>query len=128
MPDVLGLSARPDAPLLFLMNARGNRHTLAVRILSLWLTNLGLKTRIVNERAGLDDLVRDLAVSRPRFLLISMALLEQRDYVAAVAERIQALPEAPRPKVLVGGYPVKIGVVQSIPGADLVSDIGALSF
>ena len=118
----------PDAPLLFLMNAPGNRHTLAVRILALWLESRALRTRIIDAEAGLDVLLHDVADGRPGFLLISMALPEQRDHVAEVAAHIQALPEALRPKMLVGGYPVKVGLVRTIPGADLVPDISALSF
>lgn len=126
----MGLPPAPqaDAPLLFLMNAPGNRHTLAVRILALWLESRGMKTRIVDEHVGVDALMQDVADARPRFLLISMALPEQRDHVADVAAHIQALPEALRPRLLVGGYPVKVGLVRTIPGADLVPDISALSF
>lgn len=115
-------------PTLFLMNAPGNRHTLAIRILSLWFTSQGMKTRIIDEQAGLDALLKELSDTRPGFLLVSMALLEQRGEVAAVAEQLQRLPEAARPKMLVGGYPVKVGLVPPIPGADLVADISALSF
>jgi methanogenic corrinoid protein MtbC1 len=122
------LAPQPEAPLLFLMNAPGNRHTLAVRILALWLESRGINTRIVDEHADLDVLMHDVADARPGFLLISMALPEQRDHVAEVAAHIQALPAALRPRLLVGGYPVKVGLVQSIPGADLVTDISALSF
>lgn len=119
---------QPDAPLLFLMNAPGNRHTLAVRILALWLESRGTKTRIVDEHAGVDALMHEVANARPRFLLISMAMPEQRDHVAELAAQIQALPAALRPRLLVGGYPVKVGLVRTIPGADLVPDISALSF
>jgi methanogenic corrinoid protein MtbC1 len=122
------LVPRPDAPLLFLMNAPGNRHTLAVRILALWLESRGMKTRIADTHAGVEALMHDLTDARPGFLLISMALPEQRDHVAEVAAHIQALPAALRPRLLVGGYPVKVGLVRSIPGADLVTDISALSF
>lgn len=122
------LAPQPEAPLLFLMNAPGNRHTLAVRILALWLESRGMNVRIVDEHAGVDALMHELADARPAFLLISMALPEQRDHVAEVAAHIQALPAALRPRLLVGGYPVKVGLVRSIPGVDLVADISALSF
>ena len=73
-------------------------------------------------------LMRDVTICRPGYLLMSMALLDQRDHVADVAAHIQALPQHLRPKMLVGGYPVKVGLVPPIPGADLVPDISALSF
>jgi len=115
-------------PMLFLMNAPGNRHTLAIRILSLWLMSQGMNTRIIDGQAGPDALLKELSETRPGFLLVSMALLEQHSQVAAVAEQVQRLPETVRPKMLVGGYPVKLGLVPPIPGADLVADISALSF
>ena len=121
-------NCRVAVSLLFLMNAPGNRHTLAVRFLALWLESRGMNTRIVDEHADLDALMHDVADARSGFLLISMALPEQRDHVAEVAAHIQALPAPLRPRLLVGGYPVKVGLIQSIPGADLVTDISALSF
>jgi len=44
-----------------------------------------------------------------------------------ITERIAELPKSTRPKVIVGGYAVKLGLVPAIPGADLMADISSLS-
>jgi hypothetical protein len=74
------------------MNAPGNRHDLAVRMLSMWLTDRGAKVRIFEDDVHQDRLMRNIATERPKYLLISMALTEQRDRVAAIAKTVQALP------------------------------------
>lgn len=121
-----GMPPQTHATSFVLMNAPGNRHTLAIRILALWLQSRGLRARIVNEELGLESLMTDLIAARPRYLLMSMSLIDQYDGVAEVAGRIQALPAAIRPKVVVGGYPIKVGLVRSIPQADLIADINSL--
>jgi methanogenic corrinoid protein MtbC1 len=115
-----------SGPLLFLMNARGNMHTLALRILVLWLASQGMRVRIVDGEAGIDALLQDIAREQPKFLLISVSLREQRAEVAEVARRVAALPAAHRPKVIVGGYAVKAGLMRSLRGAELVADISKL--
>jgi methanogenic corrinoid protein MtbC1 len=114
-----------------LANAPGNSHSLAIRILALWLQSRGVRTVIVGEQADskrfLDELMRQLAANRPNFLLISMALAEQREGVTKVIARVKKLPKSARPKVIVGGYAVKSGMVSPILGADLVADITGLS-
>jgi methanogenic corrinoid protein MtbC1 len=121
--------ARPSkATLLFLMNAPGNQHSLAVRILALWLESRGAKVRIVDDDIDTGSLMRSIAADRPKSLLISMAVTEQRDRVAEIAEAAQTLPRSVRPKIIVGGYPIKAGLVRSIPAVELVSDISTLEF
>ena len=115
-----------NAILVFLMNAPGNRHELAVRILSMWLKSQGAKVRIFKDNVRPDSLMRNIATQRPRYLLISMALIEQRGGVAEIARAIQALPRDIRPRTIVGGYPVKSGLISSIPETELLSNITAL--
>jgi methanogenic corrinoid protein MtbC1 len=115
-----------NAILVFLMNAPGNRHELGVRILSMWLKSQGAKVRIFKDSVRPDSLMRNIATQRPRYLLISMALIEQRGDVAEIARGIQALPRDIRPRTIVGGYPVKSGLISSIPETELLSNITAL--
>jgi methanogenic corrinoid protein MtbC1 len=112
--------------LLFLMKAPGNRHELAVRILSIWLEGNGAKVRIFEDDVDQDRLMRNITAERPKYLLISMALTEQRDRVAEIAKAVQALPRDIRPKTIVGGYAVKAGLISSIPETKLLSGIRAL--
>jgi methanogenic corrinoid protein MtbC1 len=115
-----------NTTLLFLMNAPGNRHDLAVRILSIWLESRGAKVRIIEHDIDQDKLMRSIAAERPKYLLISIALTEQRDRVAEIAKAVQALPQEVRPKTIVGGYPVKAGLIRSIAEAELLLNISAL--
>ena len=112
---------------VLLMNAPGNEHTLAIRILALWLVSKGMRVQIADAHRKLDQLVTLVSSTRPKMLLISMALAEQRRDVNAITQRIAELPKSIRPKVIVGGYAVKLGLVPPISGAELVADISAVS-
>jgi methanogenic corrinoid protein MtbC1 len=113
-------------PEVLLVNAPGNKHTLAIRILTLWLWNRGLPARMIDVPPILEDLTAQVIRTQPRLILVSMALAEQCMGVTAIAERIADLPSSIRPRVIVGGYAVKLGLVSAIPGADLMSDISSL--
>ena len=115
-----------EKPVYFLMNAPGNTHSLAIRILALWLESLRICTPIIIEHGDLERLARSISETVPKRLLISMALPEQLDGVAAISARLRRLPKAVRPNVLVGGHAIKAGLVSSIPGAALVADISLL--
>jgi methanogenic corrinoid protein MtbC1 len=110
----------------FLINAPGNTHTLAIRILALWLESRGICTPTIVEHCDLEALARRIVEAAPRALLISMALPEQFNGVAAISALVGQLPSSRRPRVLVGGYAVKSGLVRSVPGADLIADISLL--
>ena len=101
--------------------------SLAVQMLALWLGSRGVAVRIIDEEE-IDDLslMRSVAADRPKYLLISMAVTDQLDGVAGIAKAAQALPQDLRPKIIVGGYPVKAGLISSIPAAELLSDISVL--
>lgn len=122
-------AARAAAPVplqrteILLMNALGNRHTLGVRLLALWLRGQGLRARFVAETRGLDSVAACVELIQPRVLMISMALAEQLESVAAVVARVGLLPTHLRPRVLVGGYAVKLELVAPIPGAEFVADL-----
>ena len=49
-----------------------------------------------------------------------------RDHVVEITDAANALPPDVRPTVIVGGYPVKAGLIEAIPAAELLSDISAL--
>lgn len=116
-----------SAPEILITNAPGNRHTLAVRILPLWLASKGRSTQFADTQGNLQQLFTLITASPPKLLLISMALAEQYGGVEEIAERILELPRAIRPKVVVGGYAVKLGLVPPIRGADLMADISLLT-
>ncbi|WFU72918.1 B12-binding domain-containing protein [Bradyrhizobium sp. CB2312] len=117
---------RARAPQYFLMNAPGNTHKLAVRMLALWLESRNICTPTLVDHLGLHQLAQHIIQAAPRALLISMALPEQLNSVAAICALVGQLPAGARPKVLVGGYAIKSGLVRLVPGADLVTDISLL--
>lgn len=110
-----------------LMNAPGNHHLLALRILTLWLSERGVSASVVAPDASLDDIVALVRRVRPRLVLVSIALPDQRDAVIDVVTAITALPQSTRPTVVVGGYAVKMGLVEPIAGAEFMADISQLS-
>jgi methanogenic corrinoid protein MtbC1 len=119
---------RFDEPLVLLMNAPGNRHTLAIRIVALWLESQRISSQIADGEVGSELLLAQLASTRPQFLFISMALVEQRDGVEAIVERILTWPKPLQPRIIVGGYAVKAGLVGPMPGVDLTADIREFNF
>jgi len=123
-------AALVDAPseernAILLINAPGNCHTLAVRILALWLADKGMPTRAIHRPLSVEGAIEMIREVNPGFVLISMPLAEQVPSVVAIVERLAELPILIRPKIVVGGYAVKMGLVSVIPGADLLTDISA---
>ena len=118
---------RAGVPRYFLMNAPGNTHTLAIRILALWLESRSICTPTVVNHLDLQELAQHVIKVAPKALLISMALPEQLNGVAAISAVVGELPAGARPKVIVGGYAIKSGLIRFVPGADLVTDINLLS-
>jgi hypothetical protein len=110
-----------------LMNAPGNSHTLAMRMLVLWLADKGMAARVLTRPLSIPDLVILLGSARPRRLLISLALVGQVAGVVEIIEGLAALPGRSRPRIIVGGHAVKHGLVAPIPGAELLADINFLT-
>jgi methanogenic corrinoid protein MtbC1 len=110
----------------FLMKAPGNTHGVGIRILGLWLQNQGWRTRFVDAHTVFDAMTELSIADQPATLLVSIALPGQRDAVAALVERLQAIPAPRCPIIILGGYAVKVGLVTAIPGATLAADISAL--
>ncbi len=109
-----------------LMNCSGNHHTLAIHILELWLLNNGVSTHLLHPTPPVDELVALIDATRPRILFLSMALAEHRAATVTVAERIAALPAEIRPRVIVGGYAIKLGFIEPIPHTEFKTDIHEL--
>ena len=118
--------ATRNATPLFLMNAPGNRHLLGLRILALWVHGHGANVRIIEDNEDTSSLMQSIGTDNPKYLLVSMALAEQCSRVAEIARTMQMLSPSVRPRIIVGGYAVKAGLISTIPGAELLSDINAL--
>jgi methanogenic corrinoid protein MtbC1 len=111
---------------VLLLNVPGNNHTFAIRILALEFVSRGRRAVALYPSPGSEALAKLLLQMQPRLLLISMALPEQRSSAVTIVEFVTALSDIAAPKIIVGGYPVKLGMVAPIPGAELLADIHSL--
>ena len=108
---------------VLLLNAPGNKHLLGSRILALWLKSQCISARTAGEFLDLDDTVATVRDMGPTAVLISTALSEQREGVERLVQRIERLPNVPRPMIFVGGHAVKSGMMSPIRGVEFVTDI-----
>ncbi len=111
---------------VFLMAARGNHHTLGVRMLALWLKSKGVETIEFDQPPSPEDLVVRVAESRPAAIMISVSLDRQQSYVYRIAQRIAMLAE-PRPILFVGGYAIKRHLIPPIPGTIFLESMTGLN-
>ncbi len=130
--DIVSEKIEPPVPLAgagsaVLLNASGNQHMLALRVLTLWLSERGIRTWVVTADQSLDDVVDLVRRLRPRLVLVSVALPEQRHGVLELVSAFSTLPESDRPMLVVGGYAVKMSMVEPIPGAIMAADINQLA-
>ena len=124
------LVARPNstkAGAIQLMNAPANLHTLGLRIISLWLASKGEEAIILDTQSDPAYLLELIRKTRTRLLLISIALPEQYHSVREIVEEVARLGNPTRPRVVLGGAAVKLGLIPPICGAELIGDISLLS-
>ncbi|MGE0392887.1 MAG: B12-binding domain-containing protein [Vicinamibacterales bacterium] len=124
-PDAARVASGPVDALL--MNAPGNRHTLGIHVLRLWLLSKGVHGRVLDPAPRPDEFAAVIQTLQPRMLLISIAMAEQSRGAQAIVERVRALPgPGGRIRIIAGGNAVKLGHVTSIPGLELTTDIHAV--
>jgi methanogenic corrinoid protein MtbC1 len=126
----LEVRARLPAPeisptLVFLLNARGNHHTLGIRILALWLQTKGFETREFSPSPSPEVVVQCAVEEGAKAILISLALERQKAYVHGVGQQVAALT-GPRPVVIVGGYAIKYKLVPPIAGTIFLDSMSGL--
>jgi hypothetical protein len=113
-------------PIVFLTNARGNDHSLGIRILSLWLQSKGIETRLFHPPPVPETLFQLALQTRPQAILVSLALEWQKEYLYSLARMIELLPR-PRPTLIAGGYAIKQNLIPPIPGALLLETMTGLN-
>lgn len=111
---------------VLLLNAPGNQHTLAIRILALWLQSRGMQAQALYPLPSFEALRTEMSRAQPEMLLVSVALAEQREGVLRLADLLDGTPGASRPRVIIGGYAVKAGMVEQVPGTEQLADISQL--
>ena len=109
------------------LNTPGNAHSLGIRLVALKLREVGVDALAIWPTPSRPSLLDRLRSSPVQFLLISMALPETRPSTAQLVESITTLQSHVRPKVFIGGYAIKLGLVPPISGAEFVDDICALN-
>jgi methanogenic corrinoid protein MtbC1 len=109
-----------------LINAEGNTHTFAIRILALWLKSKGVQALALYPSPTRSNLINLLELMQPRLLLISIAVAEQCYSVINLIELLESISLENKPKIIVGGCAVKSGMLAPIAGATLISDISHL--
>lgn len=117
-----------ENPEVLLANIPGNRHTLAVRILALWLNEKGVRAKAICPEPSIGELKVAIEKHRPKLLLLSGALAEHREGAVKILEMLASLAPAPPPKVYIGGYSVRMGMFAPVDNAELVADINELRF
>ncbi len=132
--DLVSTKVQPIAPpnlvsggAILLMNAPGNLHTLGLRIISQWLASKGKIATILDTQDDAAHLLKLIKTTRTKLLLISVALPAQYYSVNEIVEQVAKLAKPIRPRVVVGGYAVKLGLIPPIRGADLMADISLLN-
>jgi methanogenic corrinoid protein MtbC1 len=132
--DLVSTKIQRNAPLhstsggaILLMNAPGNVHTLGLRIIALWLASKGKVATILDPQSDAVHLLELIKKTRTRLLLISVALPAQFTGVKEIVEHVAKLADSIRPRVVVGGSAVKLGLIPPICGADLIADVSLLS-
>jgi methanogenic corrinoid protein MtbC1 len=111
---------------VLLLNAHGNRHTLGIRTLSLWFKSRGISARILDPETSPEYLIEAIRQTRPKLILISIALADQRGGLLEIISLIDSIPSNIRPRVIVGGNAVKSGLMTPISGVTFLEDITQL--
>jgi len=108
-----------------LLNAYGNDHTIATRILALWLKAKGFDALVLDPPPPPAVLSATLHNLKPSAVLISLALSEQRTAVLSMMECLRSI-NGHHLAVFIGGYAVKMELVAPIPGSIFMTDIAEM--
>jgi methanogenic corrinoid protein MtbC1 len=82
-----------------------------IRIIALWLKSRGVEALALYPSPTPSDLINLLKQMQPTLLLISIALAEQCSSVIRLTELLESISIENRPKIIIGGYAVKSGML-----------------
>ncbi|RYE86029.1 MAG: cobalamin B12-binding domain-containing protein, partial [Myxococcales bacterium] len=97
------------APRVLMMNARGNLHTLGLRMATFLLRDRGLDARALTPTPGRPELAAVLERERPAVVGVSLALAWQCTFLDEILELTRDFD--PRPRIMAGGPAVRAGCV-----------------
>lgn len=101
-------SRTPD---ILLTNADGNYHTLGIKFLEMRLLSTGFKTFTALPGLPAAEILGLAKTLGARAIGVSVSLLPQMKSIRELAGEILKLPEPERPKLILGGMPIKEGLV-----------------
>jgi methanogenic corrinoid protein MtbC1 len=124
----LGRKRQHANPDILLTNADGNYHTLGIKFLEVLMLSRGYSTFTVLPGLPAREVIALAAGLKCRVIGVSVALVTQLRPVMELALDLKELPGPRRPRLVVGGLPIKEGV--KIPpelGIETCADITAFS-
>lgn len=101
-------------PMVLLANIEGNHHYLGIRIVSLWLHSLNISNYVLFPSVPIDKIYNLVLELRPKILGISLSMSDQFQAIQRLHTKIQIIPEAQRPQIIVGGFPIKANLIPLI--------------
>ena len=107
----LAKNRQAKKPDVLLTNADGNYHTLGLKFLEVSLLSRGLKTYTVLPGLPGREILELVRALKPKTLGLSVSLLPQLRAVREFAVELTKIPKADRPLLLLGGLPLKEGLV-----------------
>jgi methanogenic corrinoid protein MtbC1 len=106
----VGSCRQSSNPKVLLVNAQGNFHTLGLQLVEFVLLSRGVPTLTITPGLGAREVLALVGATRPRVVGIGLSLPTHFRGAREVAAGVRELPEAVRPRVVVGGFAVKHGM------------------
>lgn len=101
---------KAKSPDFLLVGADGNYHTAGLRLVELILLSGGRSTFLVDPGLPSAEIVELARALEPKALGVSLAMPEHAERVREIASALDCFPAEARPRLLVGGHYVKMGM------------------
>ncbi len=106
-----------------LMNSPGNIHNLGIKVLDLWLQSKGVRSALLPENAAFEEIIAQLELIKPRYLVISAAIQTQIPGALQFCHSLRAALGMQCPQILLGGNAVKKEAQIAQDGVIVISDV-----
>ena len=95
---------------VLLVPADGNYHILGLRVIEIFLRVSGIKAEVITPGLPAAEIQKIAAELKPEYIGISVSLSSQFASVRDLALRLKKWPQATRPKLIIGGNAVRMGL------------------
>lgn len=102
---------------VFLVATTANQHTIGPQLLELWLNAEGISAQAILNKSGKEVLAAVRQI-RPKVVGFSISDARQVNEILAIADQIKLQLE-PTPLMLLGGHPVKLGLLTDMNTGNL---------